>query len=341
MARDQVFYIGEPVAAVAADDEMTAQEALALIRVEYQDLDSVVDPLDAMTPNSPVVHDNTADFDGYALTMGGNNGALLEADRGDVEQAFLDSDRIFEETYHSQAINQGFLEPMACVVDLEANGRLTVYASTQGSYQIRTQLASVLDMPIARIKVIAMEMGGGFGAKLRLAFEAFPALLAIKTGRPVKLINTREEVFTLNGPRLPTTMYLKTGVTNDGRILAREAYSIFDMGAYVGAGPNSGVSHAVGPYNVPNFKLRSYGVYTNKIYVGSYRASGVADMTFAVESHTTSIASQMGFDPVEFRVKNALKEGDTSVAGAAIPPQRLDGDLDSGEGTAGIAQENE
>ncbi|MEE2687421.1 MAG: molybdopterin cofactor-binding domain-containing protein, partial [Chloroflexota bacterium] len=138
-----------------------------------------------------------------------------------------------------------------------------------------------------------------------------------------KLINSREEVFTLNGPRLPVTNYLKTGVNNDGTIVAREAYSIFDVGAYLGAGPNSGVGHGLGAYNIPNFRLRSFGVYTNKIYVGSYRASGVADMTFAVESHTDSIARQMGIDPWEFRMQNAIKEGDVSVSGARMPRNGL------------------
>ena len=324
MARDEVFYIGEPVAAVAADDEMTALEALALIEVEYEDLPSVFDPLEALTSQAPVVHSDMTDFEGYGFAMGGDNVCtLLDADRGDVDQAFKDADHIFEETYRSQGINQGFLEPMACVASLEANGRLTVWASTQGPYQIRTQLGSVLDMPLSSIRVIPMEMGGGFGAKLRLAFEAFPALLSIKTGHPVKLINTREEVFTINAPRWPVTNYLKTGVTKDGSIVAREAYSIFDVGAYLGAGPNSGVGHGLGAYNIPNFRLRSYGVYTNKIYVGSYRASGVADMTFAVESHTDHIARELGMDPWEFRVKNALKEGDTSVNGAKIPRNGL------------------
>jgi CO/xanthine dehydrogenase Mo-binding subunit len=212
---------------------------------------------------------------------------------------------------------------MACVADLEANGRLDIYASTQGPYQVRAQLASVLDMPIGNIKVTAMEMGGGFGGKLRLAFEAFPALLAIKTGKPVKLVNTREEAFTLNGPRLETNIYLKTGVTSDGKILAREARSIFDVGAYLGAGPNAGVGHGLGAYSIPNFKLRSYGVYTNKIYVGSYRASGVADMAFATESHTDVIAHKLGMDPLEFRIKNALSEGDTAVNGSPIPKNGL------------------
>ena len=323
MARDEVFYIGEPVAAVAADDEMTASEALELIQVEYQDLELVVDPLQAMKVGAETVHPDMPDFEGYGFAIGGNNCTLLDADRGEVDQAFQDADRVFEETYHSQAINQGFLEPMACVANVEANGRLSIWASTQGPYQVRAQLASVLDIGISRIKVIAMELGGGFGAKLRLAFEAFPAVLAMKTGRPVKLVNTRAEVFTLNGPRLATNIYLKTGVRKDGRITAREAYSIFDLGAYLGAGPNAGVGHALGAYHIPNFRLRSYGVYTNKIYVGSYRASGVADMHFAVESHMDSMAHQLGIDPLEFRERNILKEGDTSVSGAKLPRNGL------------------
>ena len=323
MARDEVFYIGETVAAVAADDETTAQEALELIQVEYQDQERVVDPLQAIKSGATLVHPDMADFEGYGFAMGGNNCTLLDADRGDVDQAFDEADHIIEETYHSQAINQGFLEPMACVANLEANGRLTVWASTQGPYQVRAQLASVLDMPISRIKVIAMELGVFFCAKLRLAFEAYPAFLAMKTGRPVKLINTREEVFTLNGPRLATSIYLKTAVNNDGNINAREARSIFDVGAYLGAGPNAGVGHALGPYNIPNFRLRSYGIYTNKIYVGSYRASGVADMTFAIESHMDSIAHKLGLDPLEFRIKNAIKEGDVGVSGAKLPRNGL------------------
>ncbi|NQW22503.1 MAG: xanthine dehydrogenase family protein molybdopterin-binding subunit [SAR202 cluster bacterium] len=323
MARDEVFYIGEPVAAVAADDEVTALEAVELIKVEYQDLDKVVDPLKAISSKSINIHPDLEEFEGYGFALGGNNCTMLDADRGDVEQGFKDSDIIVEETYHTQPISQGFLEPMACVANLEANGRLDIYASTQGPYQVRSQLASVLDMPIGNIKVQAMEMGGGFGAKLRLALEAFPAMLAIKTGRPVKLVNTREETFTLNGPRLETNIYLKTGVTNDGRILAREARSIFDVGAYLGAGPNSGVGHGLGAYKIPNFKLRSYGVYTNKIYVGSYRASGVADMTFATESHTDVIAHKLGMDPMDFRIKNALSEGDTAVNGQTIPRNGL------------------
>ncbi|MBM3942255.1 MAG: xanthine dehydrogenase family protein molybdopterin-binding subunit [SAR202 cluster bacterium] len=323
MARDEVYYIGEPVAAVAADDEMTAQEALELIRVEYQDLPAVVSPLDALKSGATVVHSDLPKFEGYGFAAGGPNVCtLLDADRGDVEQAFHEADHIFEDTFRSQGINQGFLEPMACAARVEPNGRLTVWASTQGPYQVRAQLAGVLGMTISNVKVIPMELGGGFGAKLRLAFEAFPALLAIKSGHPVKLVNTREEAFTMNGPRLPTHIHLKTAV-KDGRITAREAHSVFDVGAYLGAGPNSGVGHALGAYHIPNFKLRSYGVYTNKLYVGSYRASGVADMTFAVESHMDIIAHKLGVDPLDFRTINAVKEGDQAVGGARTPRNGL------------------
>ena len=312
MARDEVFYIGEPVAAAAADDEMTAQQALELIEVEYEDLPAVIDPLEAVSPDAPMVHPDLTSLEGSNFALGGNINVLVENDRGDVEAAFRQADHVYEDTFRSQSINQGFLEPMACVTNLEPSGRLTVWASTQGPYQLRAQLASVLDIPLSRIKVIPMELGGGFGAKLRLNQEAFPALLAMKTGRPVKLVNTREEVFTLNGPRLPTQIYLKTGVMADGRIVAREAYSVFDVGAYQGPGPQSGVSHALGPYRIPNVRIRSYGVYSNKIYTGSYRASGVADLVFAVESHMDIIARKLGIDPIEFRIKNAIKEGDIS-----------------------------
>lgn len=323
MPRDVVNFVGEPIAAVAADDEATAQEAIELIEVEYEDIPSVVNPLTALLEHSADVHPEMEQYEGYGFTMGHNVSTLLDADRGDVEQAFRDADVVVEDVYRSQGINQGFLEPMACVADVEPNGRLVVYASTQGPYQVRAALAGVLEMPVSRIRVVPMELGGGFGAKLRLAFEAFPALLAMRTGRPVKLVNTREEVFTMNGPRLPVTNYVRSGVMNDGTIVAREAYTIFDVGAYLGAGPNSGIGHGLGAYRIPNFRLRSYGVYTNKIYVGSYRASGVADMTFAVESHMDHIAHELGMDPYDIRLHNALREGDVSVSGAVVPSNGL------------------
>ena len=322
-ALEKVRYVGEPLAAVAAVDEIAALEALDCIRVEYEDLPAVTDPIEALRPDAPLVHEELPSYDGYAAGMGGNVCTILDSDRGDVDKAFAEADAIFEDTFRSQGINQGYLEPMACVASVDPSGRINVWTSTQGPYAVRASLAAVLQMPIARLRVIPTELGGGFGAKLRLCLEPYPVFLALKTGRPVKIVATRDEVFTLSGFRLPTTVYLKTGVQKDGTIVAREAISIFDMGAYLGAGVQSGVSHTIGPYNIPNHRVRSYAVYTNKIWAGSYRASGVADVTFAVESHTDTIARQLRMDPWEFRMKNILKEGDIAIQGGRIPRNGL------------------
>jgi CO/xanthine dehydrogenase Mo-binding subunit len=322
-ALEKVRYVGEPLAAVAAVDEIAALEALDLIQVEYEDLSAVTDPIDALKPDAPLVHEDLPSYEGYAAGMGGNVCTILDSDRGDVDRAFAEADYIFEDTFHSQGINQGYLEPMACVANVDPSGRINVWTSTQGPYAVRASLAAVLQIPISRLRIIPTELGGGFGAKLRLCLEPYPVFLARKTGKPVKIVATRDEVFTLSGFRLPTTIYLKTGVRKDGMIVGREAISIFDMGAYLGAGVQSGVSHTIGPYNIPNHRVRSYAVYTNKIWAGSYRASGVADVTFAVESHTDIIARQLGMDPWELRMKNILTEGDIAIQGGRIPRNGL------------------
>jgi CO/xanthine dehydrogenase Mo-binding subunit len=261
--------------------------------------------------------------------MRGNICTVLTSDRGDADAAFAQADHVFEDTFRSQGIHQGYLEAMACLAHVDPSGRIHVWTSTQGPYQVRATLAAVLARPMAHLRIIPMELGGGFGAKLRLCLEAYPVFLALKTGKPVKLIATREETFTLSGFRLPTTIYLKTGVQQDGTIVAREALSVFDMGAYLGAGVQSGVSHTLGPYNIPNYRVRSYAVYTNKIWAGSYRASGVADVTFAVESHTDIIARQLGLDPWAFRKHNALQEGDTAIQGGVVPRNGLHHTMDA------------
>lgn len=330
LARDKVRFVGEPVAAVAAVDEITALEALDLIEVVYEDLPAVTDPIEALKPDAPRVHEDLMSYEGYQTAIGGGNiCALLDADRGDVDEAFARADHVFEDTFRSQGINQGYLEAMACVANADPSGRINIWTSTQAPYQVRAALAAVLDCQMSRIRIIPMELGGGFGAKLRLCVEAFPALLSLKTGKPVKLIATREETFTLSGFRLPVTVYIKTGVMQDGTIVARESISIFDMGAHFGAGVQSGVSHTIGPYNIPNFRVRSYAVYTNKIWAGSYRASGVADVTFAVESHTDIIARQLGLDSWMFRKQNAFREGDIAIQGSAIPKTGLHETMDA------------
>ena len=324
LAKDEVFYIGQAIAAVAAVDEVTALEALDLIEVLYEeDLPRVVTSLDAIKVGAPEARTDLPGLEGETFAMGGNICTLLDSDRGDVDAAFKDADFVLQDTFRSQSINQGFLEPMACVASVDPSGRINVWASTQGPYVVRAQLADVIGVPISRIRVIPMELGGGFGAKLRMCVEAYPVMLALKTNKPVKMTATREEVFTLSGPRQPANIQLKTGVMKDGTMVARETTCIFDMGACSGSGAQTGVSHALGAYRIPNFRVRSYAVYTNKIWTGSYRASGVADMTFAVESHMDIMARKIGIDPIEFRLKNALKEGDTTIQGNKLPKHGL------------------
>ena len=322
-ALDKVRYLGEPLAAVAAVDEMTAQEALDLIQVEYEEMEAVTNAVEAMKPSAPLVHEDMESYEGSQFALGGNICAALDGERGDVDKAFQEADYVIEDTFRTQAIHQGYLEPMACIASVDPSGRINVWTSTQGPYPVRATLAEVLQCPVSRIRVVPMEMGGGFGAKLRVCLEIYPVVLSMKTGRPVKMVASREESFTLSGFRLPTVVHLKTGVMKDGTMVAREATSIFDTGAYTGPGVQSGISHSMGAYRIPNARLRSYGVYTNKIGAGSYRASGVADVVFAVESHTDIIAHKLGMDPMEFRLKNLLEEGDVSIRGDKIPQNGL------------------
>ncbi len=324
MARDRVRFVGEPIAAVAAIDEDVAEYAVSLIEVEYELLPAVFDPLEAMKEGAPLVHEKIEEYVGSTGMRKGNICSLLTAERGEVEKGFAEADFVVEGTYRSQPINQGYMEPMACAAQVEPSGRVTVWTTTQGPYAIRNTLAETLNIPMNRIKVIPLEIGGGFGAKLRCSFEHFCVILSEKTGgKPVKMISTREENFTAIGPRLECVATIKTGVKKDGSITARQVHAVYDTGAYLGPGVGSGVGHSTGPYMIPNFKAESYAVYTNKVWAGSYRASGVADMVFAVESHMDEVAEKIGMDPLDFRLKNLLKEGDRSLTGEIIPSMGL------------------
>ncbi|MBM2826359.1 MAG: Ald Xan dh protein, partial [Dehalococcoidia bacterium] len=323
IARDVVRYIGEPVAAVAAIDEETAEEAVHLIRVEYEELPAVTDVLEAMNPGSPLVHPDLASYAGSTGIREGNICSRMSVEMGDVDKAFHEADFVVEGTYRSQPINQGYMEPMACMANVDPSGRVTVWTTTQGPYAIRGTLSELLQIPMNRIKVVPLEVGGAFGAKMRLTFEGFCVVLSKKTGRPVKMVSTREENFTAIGPRLECIAYLKTGVMKDGTIVARQSRTIYDTGAYLGPGVNAGIGHAKGPYRILNHKAESYAVYTNKVWAGSYRASGVADMVFAVESHMDEVADRLEMDPLEFRMKNLVREGDRSIMGDIIPKNSL------------------
>lgn len=321
-AIDRVRHIGEPIAAVAADTPETAELAARLIEVEYEDLPAVFDPIEALKPDAPLVHEHITSYAAPAtLIRFGNVTAQVLLERGDVERAFANAAHVIEATYAAHSVHQMSMEPRAAVAVVDAQGRLTVHSSTQGPFNVRHQLHEALNMPYGDIRVIAETVGGGFGGKLEASVEMYAGMLARATGRPVKVANSREEDLANGNPRHPMTIHLRTAVAEDGTILGREAKSIMDAGAYSGGSPLlAGVAAmlAPGPYRIPNLKVEVLAVHTNNMAFGSYRGPTGPQTVFAVESHTDAIAKQIGMDPLEFRLKNILRDGDTGHSGQAL-----------------------
>ncbi|RMF90172.1 MAG: xanthine dehydrogenase family protein molybdopterin-binding subunit [Nitrospinota bacterium] len=319
-AREKVRYAGEPIAAVAAVDEATAEEAIHLIAVEYEELPVILDPQKAAAPDALLVHEEwetyLADPD---LPRRGNicNGG--EVRFGDVEQGFREADLIVEERYETQMAHQAYIEPHAAMAAVDPSGKITVWSTTQGQFPLRDALAEIFALPHTRIKVIGTEIGGGFGGKIAPTIEPVCILLSQKTGRPVKITMDREEDFLDTTPRRPCIVELKTGVKRDGTLLAREARIYFATGAYaIGRYNFAGnvCRRLSGPYYIPNVHFSGYSVYTNQQPCGAFRAPGSPQVTFACESHMESIAAHLGMDPIQLRKKNALRKGQQTAIGS-------------------------
>ncbi|MBI2305546.1 MAG: xanthine dehydrogenase family protein molybdopterin-binding subunit [Chloroflexi bacterium] len=315
MARSKVRYFGEPVAAVAAVDEETAREALSLIAVEYEEIPAAFTIPDALLPDAPLVHEELLSYQGVGREARGNIYLQRSAARGDVSRGFTESDFVFEHTFATPMVHQSYVEPHAMVAAVDDAGRATVWTTTQAPFNIRSDLATILQMPLSQIRVVPLEVGGGFGGKLFTTLEPICLLLARKARRPVRMVMSREEEFLIARPRAAVTARLKTGVKRDGTLVAREGEFYFDTGAYQGAPVSFGVRFGLGPYRIPNAKADAYGVYTNKVSAGYFRAPGAPQVTFASESQMDIIARELGIDPWEVRWKNAWEEGDESVTG--------------------------
>jgi len=328
LAFGKVRYVGERVAAVAAVDEDTATEALSLIKVEYEELKPVFDPLEAMEPEAPLVHDDLF-AEGKAQNMGieGNICSSMEVPVGDLDKGFAESDYIFEDTFRTQMVHQGYIEPHAVVADFDFSGGFSVWTCTQGYFYVQKVLAKMFKIPTSRVKVFPIETGGGFGGKIFMILEPIAVLLSKTSGRPVKMVMSMEEEFaTLGRPRYASIVKLKTGVKKDGRILAKHARLYYDLGAFAGFGPIlvfANAMNACGPYKVPNAKLEGYCIYTNKLYGTCFRAPGAPQMNFAVESQMDMIARELGKDPVEFRLINGVREGDLLPSGTQVDNSSL------------------
>ena len=321
LARDRVRFIGEKVAVVAAVDAEIAEEALGLIDVEYEDLPAIVDLTKALDPDAPVVHENPGAYEGAPKERPHPNvQSVLRFKLGDIDAGFRAADRIFEHTFRTQLAHQGYLEPHAGVVAIDADGRVQVWASNKMPYRLKELMALALQLPQERIRVNLTPIGGDFGGKGSVMDLPLAYHLARATGRPVKMVMRYAEELMAGNPRHPSVITLKTGVTRDGRIVARQAKAFFNSGAYAAFKPAptvhlGGASMGAGVYSIPHLLIESYCVYTNSIPCGHARSPGEPQMVFAGESHMDMIAADLGLDPAEFRRRNLLKDGDRLANG--------------------------
>jgi len=307
---ERVFHAGDGVAAVAAVTEQIALEALEKIKVEYEPLDPVLDPLEAMKDDAPKVHPPASNIYSRKIIR-----------KGDIEKGFAESDRIFEARFSTQMVEHVPLEPHASIGMWDSNGRLTVYSSLGRITLGRTDIARTLRLPINRVHIIATIVGGNFGGKNEITQEPVVALLAKKTGRPVKAVYSRGEEFTSSTTRHPIIMDYKTGVSRDGRILARQVKLYLDGGAYCSWSETTLGKACIlspGPYNIENVEAEAFVIYTNKTVTGAMRGFGAPQVCFAYESHMDDIAKALGIDPLEIRLRNAFSEGSISPTGQVL-----------------------
>ncbi|MDE3075667.1 MAG: xanthine dehydrogenase family protein molybdopterin-binding subunit [Chloroflexota bacterium] len=316
LAVGKVYYRGHAVAAVAAVDERTASKALKLIDVDYEVLPAVFDIREAMEPDAPLLDENR-----HTESMAGksqkpsNTAKHFRFQIGDVDQGFAQADLVLEREYRTQMVHQGYLEPHTATVFWNTDDNLTVWTSTQGAFVVRDNLVDLLKHPTGKIKVIPMEIGGGFGAKLGQYLEPLAAMLSKKSGKPVHMTMTRAEVFEATGPAPSTSIKLKMGLTKDGKIVVAQADMAYEAGAFSGYGPSDGCMCMLAPYEVPNALLDAYDVCVNRPKTAAYRAPNAPQAAFAVESMLDEAAEKLGIDPLELRLNNASHEGTRQVNG--------------------------
>ena len=326
LAKEKTVFAGQPVAVVAAINLSVAEEALTLIEVDYEKLPPVLDVLEAMEPDSPLVYPDkvTGLRIGKKISKGtapSNISWHVEYGRGNVEAGFKAADVVLENTYYTQRAYQGYLEPRAAVARVDPDGKVTVWTDNQGLFQVRELCAEFLDIPLSHVKVMPIEVGGAFGGKQYQPLSPLCALLARKTGYPVKMVMTRQEDFTTSYPGPASIITIKMGVTRDGLITAAAYTMILDIGAFhrevidcLGSS-NTGLSL----YRIPDLDIKLYNVVTNRAPTGSYRAPNGPDAAFAVESQMDLLARAVQMDPLELRLRNAVSEGDFATDGTQFP----------------------
>ena len=317
-----VRYGGEPVAAVAAEDMDAAQAAIESIRVEYEVLEPVVNGLDSRAGKGLAVHEDWREL-GLGPNADKNVIARFEKEIGDVDAGYKEADRIFEHTFSTPFVHAGYIEPHACIAEAGADGKVTIWTTTQDAWSIRADVAEALGLPATQVRVIPTEIGGGFGAKLKSTYEHIAALLALKTDQTVRMEMTREEDHIGVNPRHPHFITIRTAVKSDGTFIARELDVTMDHGAYGRGAPfqcSSKMLMGSSSYRIPNVRIRACTVYTNGPVCGPVRAPSGPQYHFATEVQMDIIAREMGIDPLEIRRINSLRPGDETLAGREEAP---------------------
>jgi CO/xanthine dehydrogenase Mo-binding subunit len=307
LAVDKVLYKGEPIAAIVAETEEAAMEAVSKVRLDLEELPPVLDVEEALKPGSPILKDWGTNYFVYE----GHHCRRVRL--GDVEKGFLEADFIVEGKYQTSPIEHAPTETTGCVAKPEANGRITVYTNTQALFFSLDNTALILQVPFQKLHFVGGTVGGGFGGKVDVIVEPIASLAAIKTNRPVKYVFTREEEMRVSSSRGAWRMYFKDGVMKDGQIIARQVTTYADAGAYNRHTPYAVTKHAAniaGPYRIPNVKIDAHCVYTNRQPGSAMRGFGVTPASFAIEVQMDKIAEVVGLDPWSIRFINAYRNGD-------------------------------
>jgi CO/xanthine dehydrogenase Mo-binding subunit len=303
MARDRVRYVGEAVAAVAAEDMLTARRALERIKVAYEPILAVFDPEAAMRPGAPILHDYAQD----------NLVKHIPIRKGDAASGLASADFVVEQNFDTQAVEHAYLETEAGLAYVDHDGVVTIQSPSQNITHHRHMMSRILALPINKVRMIMSPVGGGFGGKEDMIYQGMLALLAMKSGRPVRLVFTREESIATPAKRHPSRTTYKLGLMKDGRIAAADIRIIYDGGAYglsTEGVIRKGAILGPGPYNVPNLRIDTYGVYTNNTPSGAFRSFGSLQSQFATESMLDICAEKLGMDPFDIRLLNAMRTGD-------------------------------
>ncbi len=319
LAREKALYFGHAVAAVAAANLHIAQEALSLIRVDYEVLPPVLDARRGMQPDAPILLDELrTEALGEKGTEPTNIASRHQTRKGDVNHGFTEAAVIVEREFFTSTVHQGYIEPHNATALYKADGQITIWTSTQGAFMARDQIAEILDLPVSKIRVVPLEIGGGFGGKNPVYLEPLAALLSLKSGhQPVKMTMNYAEVLSSTGPTSGSYIRVRLGADRKGRITAAEATLAYEAGAFPGSPVTSGMGVIFGPYNIENVFIEGFDVVVNKPHAAAYRAPGGTNAVFACETLVDELSEKLGIDPLEFRAINGVREGDRNAEGVA------------------------